>query len=118
LINHTKAKLNIAKVRYIGDPAQKCSRVLLMPGAAGGQRQIEAIIKVKPDVLVCGEIQEWETAEYVRDALAKGDNLSLVILGHIASEEPGSEFMLTWLKEKVPGIKATHVRSGNSLSFM
>jgi len=118
LINHTKAKLNIAKVRYIGDPAQKCSRVLLMPGAAGGQRQIEAIIKVKPHVLVCGEIQEWETAEYVRDALAKGDNLSLVILGHIASEEPGSEFMLTWLKEKVPGIKATHVRSGNSLSFM
>jgi putative NIF3 family GTP cyclohydrolase 1 type 2 len=118
LIMHTKATLNIARVRYIGDPAQKCSRVLLMPGAAGGQRQIEAIIKVKPDVLVAGEIQEWETAEYVRDALAKGDNLSLVILGHIASEEPGSEFMLNWLKEKVPGIKAAHVRSGNSLSFL
>jgi putative NIF3 family GTP cyclohydrolase 1 type 2 len=118
LIMHTKARLNIAKVRYIGDPLQKCSRVLLMPGAAGGRRQIEAIMKVKPDVLICGEIQEWETAEYVRDALAKGDNLSLVILGHIASEEPGSEFMLNWLKEKVPGIKTTHVPSGNSLSFL
>ena len=118
LIMHAKAKLNIERVRYIGDPAQKCTRVLLMPGAAGGQRQVEAIIKVKPDVLVCGEIQEWETAEYVRDALAKGDNLSLVVLGHIASEEPGSEFMLNWLKEKFPAIKATHVPSGNSLSFL
>jgi len=118
LIRHVKAKLNIEKVRYIGDPAQKCSRILLMPGAAGGQRQIEAIMKVKPDVLMVGEIQEWETAEYVRDALAKGDNLSLVVLGHIASEEPGSEFMLNWLKEKVPGVKATHVTSGNSLSFL
>jgi putative NIF3 family GTP cyclohydrolase 1 type 2 len=118
LIAHTKARLNISRVRYVGDPLQKCSRVLLMPGAAGGQRQIQAIEKVKPDVLVCGEIQEWETAEYVRDALAKGDNLSLVILGHIASEEPGSEFMLKWLKEKFPAIKATHVMSGNSLSFM
>jgi putative NIF3 family GTP cyclohydrolase 1 type 2 len=118
LIRHAKTKLNIEKVRYIGDPTQKCSRVLLMPGAAGGQRQIEAIMKVKPDVLMVGEIQEWETAEYVRDALAKGDNLSLVVLGHIASEEPGSEFMMNWLREKVPGIKATHVTSGNSLTFL
>jgi len=118
LIAHTKTKLNIEKVRYIGDPAQKCSRVLLLPGAAGGTRQIEAIDKYKPDVLMVGELSEWETAEYVRDALAKGDNLSLIVLGHIASEEPGSEFMLNWLKEKVPGIKATHVPSGNSLRFM
>lgn len=118
LIGHVKTKLNIEKVRYIGNPLQSCSRVLLMPGAAGGQRQIEAIGKVKPDVVICGEIQEWETAEYVRDALAKGDNLSLVVLGHIASEEPGSEFMLNWLKEKVPGVKSMHVPCGNSLSFM
>ncbi len=118
LTGHVKTKLNIEKVRYIGNPSQSCSRVLLMPGAAGGQRQIEAIGKVKPDVVICGEIQEWETAEYVRDALAKGDNLSLIVLGHIASEEPGSEFMLNWLKEKVPGVKSMHVPCGNSLSFM
>jgi putative NIF3 family GTP cyclohydrolase 1 type 2 len=118
LVGHAKEKLNIEKVRYIGDPAQICTRVLFMPGSAGGQRQIQAIGKVKPDVVMCGEISEWETAEYVRDARAKGDNISLVVLGHIASEEPGSEFMLNWLKEKVPAIKATHVPCGNSLSFM
>ena len=118
LIRHTKAKLNIEKVRYLGDPSQKCSRVMLMPGAAGGTRQIEAIGKYKPDVLMAGEIQEWETAEYVRDALAKGDNLSLVVLGHIASEEPGSEYMLNWLKKNVPDVKATHVPSGHSLTYM
>jgi putative NIF3 family GTP cyclohydrolase 1 type 2 len=118
LIRHAKSKLNIEKVRYVGDPLQKCSKVLLIPGAAGGRTQIQAIEKVKPDVLMVGEIQEWETAEYVRDALAKGDNLSLVVLGHIASEEAGSEFMLNWLKEKVPSIKTTHVPSANSLSFM
>jgi len=118
LIRHTKAKLNIEKVRYIGNPLQKCGRVVLMPGAAGGTRQIEAIGKYKPDVLMVGEIQEWETAEYVRDALAKGDNLSLIVLGHIASEEPGSEYMLNWLKKNVPGVKATHVPSGHSLTYM
>ena len=118
LIGHLKEKLSIEKVRYIGEPSQSCSRLLLMPGAAGGRRQIESIGKIKPDVLICGEISEWETAEYVRDARAKGNKISLVLLGHIASEEPGSEFMLNWLKEKVPSIKSTHIPSGNSLSFL
>jgi len=118
LIAHAKEKLHIEKVRYIGDPAKTATRVLFMPGAPGGQRQITSIAKVKPDVLICGEIQEWETAEYVRDARAKGDNIALIVIGHIASEEPGSVFMQQWLKEKVPGVKATHVYCGNSLSFM
>ena len=89
-----------------------------MPGAAGGKRQITAIAKQKPDVLVCGEIQEWETAEYVRDAKAKGQQLSLIVLGHIASEEPGSEYMVSWLKEKIPILQVTHVPAKNSLSFL
>ena len=118
LIMHLKNKLSIDKVRYVGNPGQVCKNVLFLPGAAGGRVQIEAIMKHRPDVLIVGEIQEWETAEYVRDALAKGDNISLVTLGHIASEEPGSEYMLNWLKEKFPAIKATHVPSRNSLSFM
>jgi putative NIF3 family GTP cyclohydrolase 1 type 2 len=118
LIQHAKDKLGIATVRYIGDLGQSCKKILLMPGAAGGKRQIEAMIKRKPDVLVCGEIQEWETAEYVRDAQTKGEKLSLVALGHIASEEPGSEYMAGWLNKKIPAVKTTHVPATNSLSFL
>lgn len=118
LVNHTKNKLHIEKVRFIGDPAQMCTKVLFLPGAPGGQRQIQALGKIKPDLLICGELQEWETAEYVRDARAKGDKLSMAVIGHIASEEPGSVYMQQWLKEKVPGVKATHVYCGNSLSFL
>jgi putative NIF3 family GTP cyclohydrolase 1 type 2 len=118
LISHVKQKLNIKMLRYIGNPAQVCQKVLLMPGASGGRNQISAMIKNKPDVLVCGEISEWESAEYVRDANAKGNKLALIVLGHIASEEPGSEFMAKWMKEKFPAIKTTHLPAGNSLSFL
>jgi putative NIF3 family GTP cyclohydrolase 1 type 2 len=118
LIEHAKIKLGIPAVRYIGALTQPCKKVLLMPGAAGGRRQITNIGKEKPDVLLCGELQEWETAEYVRDARAMGQQLSLVVLGHIASEEAGSEYMVSWLKEKVPGVRATHVPAKNSLSFL
>ena len=118
LIQHAKQQLGIDMVRYIGNLSQTCKKVLLMPGAAGGKRQIEAMSKEQPDVLICGEIQEWETAEYVRDAQTKGQQLSLIVLGHIASEEPGSEYMADWLRKKIPGIKATHVPARNSLSFL
>jgi putative NIF3 family GTP cyclohydrolase 1 type 2 len=117
LVHQAKVKLNIDMVRYVGDLSETCRRVLFLEGAAGGQRQIEAIMKYKPNAIFCGEISEWETAEYVRDARAKGDNISLIVLGHIASEEPGSEFMLEWVKKNVPGVKVSHITSGNSLKF-
>ncbi len=118
IIQHAKTKLGIEQLRYIGDLKQVCKRVLIMPGAAGGKRQIEGIINTQPDVLITGEIQEWETAEYVRDARAKGQNISLIVLGHIASEAPGSDYMVTWLHQNIPAIKAVHVSSKNSLKFM
>ncbi|GEO02645.1 hypothetical protein AAE02nite_03090 [Adhaeribacter aerolatus] len=118
LIAHSKEKLGIQTVRYIGDLSQSCARILLLPGASGGTRHIEEIMKEKPDVIICGEAQEWETVEYVRDARAKGDKLALVLLGHAVSEEPGAEWLVAWLKPKVPGIKITHVPSRNPLSFI
>ncbi|MEN0054934.1 MAG: Nif3-like dinuclear metal center hexameric protein, partial [Mucilaginibacter sp.] len=118
LIAHAKQKLGIDMLRYNGDLAQPCKKVLLLPGAWGGKNQIQAISRLKPDVVLCGEISEWETAEYIGDARAAGNKIALVLLGHIASEEPGSAFMLKWLQEKVPAVKATHIPSGNSLEFI
>jgi putative NIF3 family GTP cyclohydrolase 1 type 2 len=116
LIAGFKTKLEIPAVRYIGNMDLSCKKVLLMVGAAGGMRQISAIGEYKPDVIVCGEIAEWETAEYVRDAIATGKKLGLIVLGHIPSEEPGSVFMAKWLKDKLPAIKTTFLPCGNSLS--
>jgi len=117
LIEQVKRRLGIPTVRYIGDLSKSCKKILLMPGASGGRNQITAIGREKPDVVLCGEVSEWETAEYVRDARAKGHDLALVVLGHVASEEPGSAFLAGWLKEKVPGVDATHIPAGNSLMF-
>jgi len=118
LIQHIKDKLKIYTLRYRGDLDQSCKKILLMPGAAGGRRQIEAIGKEQPDVIIVGEIQEWETPEYVRDAGSKGKKLSLIILGHIDSEEPGSAFMEKWIKQNVPGMTVHHFPAGNPLSFI
>ena len=111
LIVHAKKSLGIRQVRYIGDPKQICKRIGLIPGAAGGRSQIELLQKEKPDVLIVGEVSEWETAEYVRDAQAMNLPMSLIVLGHAESEEPGMEWLVSWLQPKVKDIKVSHVPS-------
>jgi putative NIF3 family GTP cyclohydrolase 1 type 2 len=118
IVTNAKQKLGIPTVRVIGDMDQSCQRILLLPGASGGRSHIQGIEAEKPDVLIIGELSEWETAEYVRDARLKGEKLSLVVLGHAVSEEPGLEWMVPFLQPKVPGIKVTHVPSGNPFLFV
>lgn len=112
-----KKKLGIEHLKYIGNLDQVCSKLVLMPGASGGQRQIGAIQQYQPDLLICGELNEWETSEYVRDARFIGGKVGLVVLGHSVSEEPGMEWLVAVLKEKAAGIPVTHVVSGDAFSW-
>lgn len=117
MITHVKAKLGIDKLKYIGDPAQMCHRIVLSPGAAGGRAQIGQLQKWEPDVFICGELNEWETSEYIRDARYQGSKISLIVLGHSSSEEAGLQWLIPVLKEKAPGITATHVPSGDAFAW-
>ncbi len=69
-------------------------------------------------MIIVGEIQEWETAEYIRDARSKGRKIALIILGHCDSEEPGSDFMATWLRRNIKGLSVHQIPSRNPLLFM
>lgn len=111
IINHLKDKLGIQHLKVIGDLSQKCSRIALVPGASGGMSQIGILQKEKPDLLICGEINEWETAEYVRDMRQMGSQTSLIVTGHSVSEEPGLEWLANWLQPQIPGIKIKHISS-------
>lgn len=113
LITHCKKSLGIRQVRFIGDTSQECRRIALMPGAAGGRAQMQLLMKERPDVLIVGEVHEWETAEYIRDAQATGLKMSLIVLGHAESEEPGMAWLQTWLTPRLKDVKVTHLASAN-----
>ncbi len=118
LVQHLKTSRGIDHLRVIGDPAQACTRLALLPGAWGGPRQVGTAEREKPDVLIVGEVSEWETAEYVRDARLLGRNISLIVLGHSVSEEPGMEYFVDWLQPKLPEMKITHMASNNPFRWM
>ncbi|HEY0273344.1 MAG TPA: Nif3-like dinuclear metal center hexameric protein [Chitinophaga sp.] len=109
LADHLKQTLGIDHLRVIGRPQQSCAKIALIPGAAGGVTQVSLVEKEKPDVLIVGELSEWETAEYIRDGLLLGGKTALIVLGHIASEQPGMEYFAGWLQARVQGLPVAFV---------
>jgi putative NIF3 family GTP cyclohydrolase 1 type 2 len=93
-------------VRVIGDPKLKVTKAAYAPGASGEARQIQALERDDVEVLVAGEIPEWETISYTLDAVQQGRRKALILLGHYTSEEPGMDNCAVWLKTVFP---ATHI---------
>lgn len=113
-----KMYLSVGHVRLIGDLNAPCARITLFPGAWGGDNQIKTIEANKPDLVIVGEVREWETAEYMRDAKSFGSKTSLILLGHSISEEPGMEYLAEWLQPKLEGIKITHIVSNSPFTWV
>ncbi|RYY54604.1 MAG: NGG1p interacting factor NIF3 [Chitinophagaceae bacterium] len=112
IISLTKKSLGTGMLRYMGDPEARIRMVTLMVGAEGGSSQIRGINTTKPDLVMIGELVEWETMEYMRDLRASGAKTSLIIMGHIPSEEPGMEWLAGWLKPKTGGLPVRFIPSG------
>jgi putative NIF3 family GTP cyclohydrolase 1 type 2 len=117
LIRHLKQSLQIKHLKFIGEPEKSCEKIAVFPGAWGGQKHMTAVEEYHPDVLIVGELSEWETAEYIRDAKLLGSKTALIVLGHAVSEEPGMEWLPSWLKPKLPDMKITHIPSGDPFSW-
>ncbi len=98
LADYLKTKLTIANIRVVGDRKMKVTRVALSPGAAGFARETGALERPDIQVLILGETREWETVEYVADAVSQGKQKALIVLSHIPSEQPGMEECARWLK--------------------
>jgi len=105
-------KLNAPTLRVVGNPSLPITHVALLPGAAGSQKQILALRSDEVDVLLAGEVPEWETVEYVRDASAQGRHKALILLGHAVSEEAGMKQCAEDLRALFPNVKVQFVPAG------
>jgi hypothetical protein len=73
----------------------------------------EDVVLPAVDVMVAGEMREWEGVEYVRDVVAAGQKKGLVLLGRIVSEEPGMRACAAWLNTILPELPATWIAAGD-----
>jgi putative NIF3 family GTP cyclohydrolase 1 type 2 len=107
-----KARLKIRALRVVGDPRLKITKVGYSAGASGSVSHLRAMGRDDVEVLLVGEGNEWQTAEYARDAVAAGRPKAVILLGHVVSEEAGMEYCARWLRTFVKDVPVEFIPAG------
>jgi hypothetical protein len=112
LASHVRTALRArGGVRVIGAESLTVRRVGLLPGTT----PIHAALKMAPDVdvIIAGEVREWESVEYIRDQVFSGAGKGLILVGRVVSDEPGMAVCANWLKTLVPDVPVRHISAGD-----
>jgi putative NIF3 family GTP cyclohydrolase 1 type 2 len=115
LANEVKSALGSSRVLLGGDAEARCQRVALLVGCAGGVRQIGAAVAQDVDALITGEVNEWETPEYFRDASFAKQRKALLVVGHQPSEEAGMAALANRIESAFPDLPVIHRACGDPL---
>jgi putative NIF3 family GTP cyclohydrolase 1 type 2 len=103
IAKHIKHSLGIEYVRVAGDPKMVCRRAAVLVGFRGnGNLTIPLLHQEELDLIIAGEGFEWETPEYIRDAVQQGKKKSLLMIGHAESEASGMKLLSERLTAAYP----------------
>jgi putative NIF3 family GTP cyclohydrolase 1 type 2 len=107
-----RSKLNLrAGLRTVGDRNATIRRVLLFPSSMTPATMWQRYSEV--DLIVAGEVREWENTHYAADMFAAGEKRALVTTGRVASEEPGMRMCAKWVKTVVKDVPAKWIGVGD-----
>jgi putative NIF3 family GTP cyclohydrolase 1 type 2 len=106
----SKLKLR-AGLRVVGDRNAIIRRVLLIPGSMTATTLWLRYSEV--DMIVAGEVREWENTHYAADIFTSGEKRALVTIGRVVSEDPGMAVCAEWLKTIVKEVPAKWIGVGD-----
>ena len=107
-----RSKLNLrGGLRAVGDRHATIRRVLLFPGSMSPATMWQRYSEV--DMIVAGEVREWENTHYAADMFTAGEKRALVTIGRVVSEEPGMRACAEWLKTVVKEVPAIWIGVGD-----
>lgn len=118
VVTHLKAAWKITDpVKVLGDADQSVSRIGIVPGAYGGQAHIRFTQEGDFDLLIVGEVNEWETPEYYRDSTTAGHPRALVVTGHAVSESLGMAWLAQWLAQELGSVPVHFVATPGPFDY-
>ncbi|MEK4327296.1 Nif3-like dinuclear metal center hexameric protein [Paenibacillus sp. FSL R7-0297] len=111
IAGYLKQQLHIPYVRAAGNLSAVCSRVGVLVGyRGGGAATIPLFEQESLDLIIAGEGPEWETPEYIRDAVRQGRSQALIMLGHAESEAPGMKLLAQRLALQFPDVPVHYIQ--------
>ena len=114
-ISQLKRRFPDSSFRVVGNPEMGVVNVALAVGAPGSSSHMKLLQEKNIDLLIAGEAPEWETYQYVNDAVLQGKNKAVIFIGHTNSEEAGMDYCARWLKGFIPqSVKIQYMKNGSS----
>lgn len=105
MAEQVKHRLGLSFVRVVGSLDMPCRRIGLLAGFRGGASLTLPLFEQEQvDLIIYGEGPEWETPEYVRDAVHQGRDKALIVLGHAESEAAGMRLLAVQLQRQWPDV--------------
>jgi putative NIF3 family GTP cyclohydrolase 1 type 2 len=100
-----------ASIRAIGDRTFRVQKVGLLPGFTPIQASLALLPSV--DVMIAGEVQEWEGATYAQDVVFSGLKKGFISIGRVVNEATGMQVCADWLKTLVPEVPVRFISAGD-----
>ncbi len=113
LVAQLKERFPVSTIRVVGDPEMQFTKASLVLGSPGYLAQVASLQRDDVEVMIGGETHEWETVEYVRDAVNLGKKKALVLIGHANSEEAGMDYCAKWLKTFIKDVPVEFIPAGD-----
>ena len=117
LARELEKKLDLKHIRIAGAADVPCSRVSVMVGSPRTDLQLEELQCDLCEVLVTGEVCEWQLCEYARDAAELGRKKAVLILGHAGSEREGMKDFAEELARLFPETRVTYFDCGEAYTY-
>ena len=107
LAKYVATTLKSRSVRVMGDPNLPVTTV-----AHGGHQPEEnmAAMQLKDvDCVLISETKEYDSFEYIRDAIDTGDKKGAIFISHMTGEDEGMHYFAQWLQPMVPEVKVQFI---------
>jgi putative NIF3 family GTP cyclohydrolase 1 type 2 len=98
-------------IRAIGERTMTVRKIGLLPGYTMIQASIAMLPNV--DVIITGEVQEWESASYAQDVAFAGVKKGFISIGRVVNEGPGMQLCADWLETIVPEVPVRFIPAGD-----
>lgn len=108
-------RLNIKHVRICGSRDILCNKISTKFGAPMGI--YEELRDDAVEIVLAGEVCEWQSGEYARDAALLGFKKSIIIMGHVGSERYGMKYLAKILSETFKSLNIKYFDSEELFSY-
>lgn len=109
LAAYLEKTLGIHHIRITGNTDFKGKRLALGFGSVG--HITDFVNSDDYDFMLTGEIGEWNSAEYIRDASELGYKKAGLIMSHCGSERAGMKLVADIIKENHPDLEVLYIES-------